>query len=392
MALLIKKLFNLENLTYLTVFSLPLYLIKIKFSFISANLLEIMAGSVFLVWLFRRKNLLGAKLFYLNYGKYIICSGLIFLGFTLSTFLNGNYLRGLGIIKSWFLTPVIFLLVAGDAINREKIINVFKAYYFSAFFVALLAFLYLILGRVAYDGRLMAFFNSPNYLAMYLSPGIIIGIVLMREEKSERLKTYLKSAMLAVILAAFYFTYSYAAWMSVLAAVTAIFLIENKFSFKKILIMTVILALLFFSQLKSYKLNDLLISNQKTSLASRLVIWRSALKMLGDNRISGIGPGNFQEKYLEYQKYYPPYPEWAAPHPHSLYLAFWLYGGMLSFLGFIGLVFYWFRDIFKFKNAVSFMAFGIMLYILIHGLADTTYFKNDLAVVFWFCFLALKKG
>jgi len=35
---------------------------------------------------------------------------------------------------------------------------------------------------------------------------------------------------------------------------------------------------------------------------------------------------------------------------------------------------------------------GVMLYVLVHGIFDTTYFKNDLAVVFWLNFLALKKS
>lgn len=32
---------------------------------------------------------------------------------------------------------------------------------------------------------------------------------------------------------------------------------------------------------------------------------------------------------------------------------------------------------------------GIMFYFLLHGLVDTTYFKNDLAVIFWLNFMML---
>jgi hypothetical protein len=44
------------------------------------------------------------------------------------------------------------------------------------------------------------------------------------------------------------------------------------------------------------------------------------------------------------------------------------------------------------KEPLALMAMGIMMVILIHGLFDTTYFKNDLAVIFWLNFLALRKS
>ena len=112
--------------------------------------------------------------------------------------------------------------------------------------------------------------------------------------------------------------------------------------------------------------------------------------MLENNWLLGIGPGNFQTIYLDYQKYYPHYLEWAVPHPHSMYLAFWLYGGFLGLVGFLGLAYFFLRDIFKGdKSPVRLMALGIMVYFLIHGVFDTAYFKNDLSLVFWMCFLVL---
>jgi O-antigen ligase len=117
--------------------------------------------------------------------------------------------------------------------------------------------------------------------------------------------------------------------------------------------------------------------------------------MIKNHWLIGIGPGNYQEKYLDYQKYYPPYLEWAVPHPHNLYLAFWLYGGIAGLIGFLSLIFLWFKGILpKIKSGpdwTALVSLGIMAYILTHGLIDTTYFKNDLAVIFWLCFIVLKK-
>ena len=125
---------------------------------------------------------------------------------------------------------------------------------------------------------------------------------------------------------------------------------------------------------------------ERSSLASRLAIWKSAGLMAEKNPLFGIGPGNFQEKYLEYQKYFPPYLEWSAPQPHNIFLAFWLESGLVGLIGFIILLVYFFRDN---KKAIEnnldlgILFLAIMIYVLIHGLVDTTYWRNDLAVVFW---------
>ena len=127
------------------------------------------------------------------------------------------------------------------------------------------------------------------------------------------------------------------------------------------------------------------------------MIWRAAGKILEDHWILGIGPGNFQTEYLAYQKYFPPYLEWAVPHPQNVYLTFWLYGGILGMLGFLGTLYFYFAEIFgKIKSAsgnapLYLVSFGIMFYFLLHGLVDTTIFKNDLAVVFWLNFLVLRR-
>jgi len=123
------------------------------------------------------------------------------------------------------------------------------------------------------------------------------------------------------------------------------------------------------------------------------MIWKSAGKILEDHPLWGSGPGNFQIKYLEYQKYFPPYLEWAVPQPHNLYLAFWLQTGILGIVGFLVLIAKWIKNVIRIiKNhqngnlQIASVLAGIMLYILIHGIADTTYWKNDLALIFWTIF------
>lgn len=382
-----------EYLIYITVFSLPVYLVRFSIFGIPTNALEILMLAVFASWLIFPEPSSWKILELSSRKRILLCLGLIFAGLVLSTLMNKNYAAGFGIIKSWFVLPWLFAWIALAAIPEGERKNIFLAYYLSALSVASISLAYYFFGAITFDGRLQGIFNSPNYLAMYLAPAIFIAVAEMQSAKIKmqkdnvKLKIIFFIASVILILIVFYLTLSYAAWLAVGASLAIVHFIKNKkIGLRAATIVVLILLSIFISQRNTEKFNNFE-KYSRSSLESRMIIWRSASKLLGDNVVFGIGPGNFQNKYLEYQKYFPPYLEWAVPHPHNLYLAFWLYGGMLSIAGFIALILFWFREVIKKeKNSLWAISFAVMLYFLLHGLVDTTYFKNDLAVIFWLNF------
>jgi len=391
-----KKLITSENLIYLTIFSLPLYLVRFSILGVPTNVLEVLIGVAFVFSLVEtpRRGVSTWRESYSSYKVYIFYIVLLFLGLFSSLLAGNNYLVSSGIIKSWFVLPLIFFLTIILSLPKDKFINVWKFVYFSAITVAIIALGYKVLGFVTYDGRLEVFFNSPNYLAMYLSPGVIIGI-----QKIQELSSWKRFGSLIIIVAALYFTYSYAAWLAIAISIGIVYWLIYKEAkpqagglVSRILIYLIILFVLFISQGQSSKFNDFINFDERSSLSSRMMIWRASAKILEDNWIFGIGAENFQEKYLEYQKYFPPYLEWAVPHPHNVFLAFWLFAGILGLAGFLGLIFLRLKNSFQNnkKTPLELVSFGVLVYILLHGLVDTTYFKNDLAMIFWLCFLHVK--
>ena len=142
-----------------------------------------------------------------------------------------------------------------------------------------------------------------------------------------------------------------------------------------------LVVLAFFWQIPSQKFQGFL-DFSYPSWQSRLIIWQSAGTIIKDHSLIGIGPGMFQRYYLDYQAKFPPYLEWAVPQPHNLFLAFWLQTGLLGLIGFIWLLFNFFGSVTP-KSLLSVVLMAAMIYILIHGLVDTTYWKNDLAIIFW---------
>jgi O-antigen ligase len=380
----------------LVLFSAPLYLLKIIIVGLPLTVLELLILVIFIVWLIKKtKNHLLFDLFKkIDFGEIWLPILLILAGILIATMFSPDVKTSAGILKSWFIEPIIFVIVLIDVlVTKKQVSKLMHAILFSGTLVATISLVYLPTSQLTFDGRLRAFFLSPNQLAMYLAPSILIclGFLLQNENKQWRQAAAWCALPLGV---SFYFTFSYAAWFGVLVALAIMFFVFAKWQGDKtkkallacLLLLAILIAIFGYLQWKSPKLSDLLYSS-RSSFQSRLMIWRSALEILKTHWFLGIGPGLFQKYYLAYQKYFPPYLEWAVPQPHNLFLAFWLQAGLLGFVGLVLLLINFFRktlkNFFKTKQPLLLILAAVMIYILAHGLLDTTYWKNDLALIFW---------
>lgn len=130
----------------------------------------------------------------------------------------------------------------------------------------------------------------------------------------------------------------------------------------------------------------------------RVAVWTSALNMIRDHPLLGVGLDNF---LYEYPKYILP-EAWREPnlsHPHNFILDFWVrlgVGGLLIFLWMLLLFFKRAWHTFKTTpdNYTRALLLGLMASVvnmLAHGLIDAAYFVVDLAYLF-FLTLALAQA
>jgi O-antigen ligase len=109
-------------------------------------------------------------------------------------------------------------------------------------------------------------------------------------------------------------------------------------------------------------------------------MWGETWQMLKDRPILGAGLAGYQQvvepyhdkEYIEIYLY-----------PHNVILNFWSEVGILGLLAFLGIVIWFYNKGFKIRDNLSAMLMAGMLVILVHGLVDVPYFKNDLAILFW---------
>lgn len=427
----------------LIVFSLPLYLVRFRIYWVPVTLLELMIYGLFILWLVRSITvrpfevaetapwssikLLRRRLALTGNGilsRFQIPIFLIFFGVTIATLFSIDIRISAGIWKGWFLAPLLFfIVVAANLKTKKQIKNVLTALILSGTGVALVAFGYWFKDQLTYDGRLAAFYLSPNYLAMYLSPILILSLYLYFcfKKKLFKISLFIAHCLLFIVI---YLTFSCGAWLGLAAAFIfllisfwlmpknlpsrfLIYIKRSKLIFYLIGFIVLLIAFSFLWQISSQKFQDFSDSPRSSPSAffeqksgawqSRLIIWQSALEIIKatpHNFLWGVGPGMFQQYYLDYQSESKPYLDWAVPQPHNLFLSFWLQTGLIGLLGFIWLLVIFFRiGLKKFfgsltpkkGNSVLFYSFlmAAMLYILVHGLVDATYWKNDLSIIFW---------
>jgi len=249
--------------------------------------------------------------------------------------------------------------------NSEQIKKVLYSLFLSGTVVSIISLVYLILGKLDPVGRLQAFYTSPNYLAMYLAPALIIGFGLITR-KNIISSTFILFSIICLVLSII-FTYSFGAWLGIVAALGFGFFIYL-LKLKKRLAWVILGFSLVFILILGY----LALIQRGASLETRLIIWQRAFEVFKTHPILGIGPGTFE----------------SYPQPHNIFLAFLLQTGIVGFIGFIWLLIWFLKT--GFMNLASFndarfilILISMMIYILVHGLVDTTYWKNDLSALFW---------
>ncbi|MEK9151204.1 MAG: O-antigen ligase family protein [Patescibacteria group bacterium] len=327
---------------------------------------------------------------------------LFFFGAVLSFAVNPFSLTGLGMLKTWFVFPLaaswLWLETKPDNRDLERLLFVWLGVTALSACASLVFFAQ---GALTYDGRLEAWYASPNYLAFFLAPGVLLAVYMLSSSffaKRHFLQTLLWLSLAALVLALF-LTRSYEVWVGVCAALLIFFLLGKRESLSwrgsiaAALLLVGVFSSFVFLESGSEKWQSLATLNERSSFASREMIWQAAAKIIADHPFFGIGIGRFQETYLAYQQYFPPYLEWAAPQPHNLYLAVWLEAGIMGLLGFFLLIAAWFRNLSSLRHSddgnerikkISALLMALFGLYLILGLVDTPFFKTDSAFIFWF--------
>lgn len=387
--LLLGGVFLFFPLAHLSVFGLPLYL--------SEFLLLLAIAAVL-----KESSVIGfSKNFYKLAGEnkwFFLSAGLFLFAIVLSAFLNPYETSTFGRLKSFYVIPLLLTLLVFIRVRTKREWRwIMQNWLWGVMAAALAALIAGLEGLFLYDGRLAGPYQSANYLALLVAPGVLLSVFFMVTARMER-ERVVGAIGLLLCLGTLILTRSYAAWLAVSFAVlisgALIFVKKRNFrSLFFILLIPVAISLSFLSfEQGSEKWEQLVSFDERSSFASRIMIWRTGLDIAHEHLFFGIGTARFQAVYLEYQERYAPYLEWAVPTPHNLTLHFLLEGGIFALVGWIGALVAtlfsfldWWQKSRQDNSAVSepLLSTSLILFYLIYGLVDTPYMKNDLALAVW---------
>jgi len=385
----------------------PLYLMKGEPFGIPVTLPEVVLGFAFVYFLIR-EEIFTKKWLHNRFtmgGTYQIRPVILFVVAAaigvyvapgMSEFLDGTEfpakMRALGIFKGWVIAPIVYFFMARFYfLEKPSMIPLaLRSLLLSGIILSIYAIIQVYTGDfITPDMRASGPFESANFLAMYLGPIFIFAVMALVGSKEMLDRFYLAAGVILCGIA-IYFTQSYSAWLAV--AVTlfigfGLFLREQKMKYRVLAAFLITLAVgaLVATQYQTDKFQQFMELSERSSSSVRLEVYEISRSLLIQYPLQGIGLGQFEQVYqtraVEILGHAPF--EWVMTHPHNIFLAMWLNMGILGLIAFCWLLAYVYPWLFgrdnKERNIVAYM----ILAIVVHGLFDTPYFKNDLSFEFW---------
>ncbi len=425
---------NLRLAVLLLLFALPTYLVRFSICGLPTTLLEMSILLTFLSWviqnrkyLFKIKNRRADSQPY-PFGWEIIL--VIIISF-IAIFIGGINNQALGIFKAYFIEPIfVFILILNTQRGEKGMKNVITALTLSTLVVSALAIWQKITGQFIFNEfwadpenrRVVSFYGYPNAIALYVAPIITLSIGLFINKTKERgsLKNFSQQLFLLISIIggflAIYFSKSKGALLALAVSISIAIFILLKRKWKIIIL---ILFLLLFSFLVYFKKDyiELKISSN-LSYQIRKTQWEETSKMLKNgNLLWGAGLAKYQEKIKPYHQEGFFFNKDADPrfrlkvvfgedqsyrderwqpleiylYPHNILLNFWTELGLIGLLIFIFIIFkflflslkYYIKEKGGRNKFLALALFSSMIVVVVHGMFDVPYFKNDLAVLFW---------
>jgi putative inorganic carbon (HCO3(-)) transporter len=232
-----------------------------------------------------------------------------------------------------------------------------------------------------------------NNLGVFTIITFFPSITLMLGEKKWRNKLFygLLSAMsFANLLVSF-------SRNALLGLIAGFLLLIMFYSYKFIIAFIISLGLALFIPVTRMRIFQIADMSQNES---RLKIWKTAIYMIQDHFLLGVGNGNFYSEYGIYVKKHPElvdtYDLTQVLHPHNIFLKIQSELGILGSLAFIGILFSNFRDLIKFikseKNPFLYLFYkGMIISFVVFMLMNLidNFFSAPQVVAFFWIFTAI---
>lgn len=366
---------------------LPAYLLRLSILGVPLTFLEMMILTVTAVWLItviRRRQWRRVR-FPLFWPVMLFVASA-----TIAMFVAPDLRVAAGLWKALIIEPIlVFIVLVNTVTTSRQRAAIVWALGFSAVAVGLMAAAQY-LGWAASPEpwiseapkRVTSFFEYPNAVGLFLTPLIALFATFLTW-KNHRWLPWLSGVI--VVIGSFTLFAAFTRGAALGLAAAALFLACA--SQRKRLVWMIILFSLVATLVWPTARQNLqsIVTVQDTSTDVRVVLWQGTWDLLKAHPWLGAGLGGFPELYDQYRQ---------AKHtelplyPHNIFFNFWVELGLLGLLAMIIIMFraFWrgrHNIVNKSSPALSLGLMAALIAMVIYGLVDVPYFKNDLAAQFW---------
>lgn len=301
-----------------------------------------------------------------------------------------DHRAALGLFRAYFIEPMLFFLVLINIIrNSADAFALFMGLAAGGIVVALLNGAAAIdaLRRHAFDtaqNAPVAIYQTSNAVALFLVPIIAVaGSLLLHSPSARQRQLALLVAALCGI--AVVLSFSRGGYLALFAVAIGLALSHRRRWWLLAAVALVALAASRVPIIASRLAHEIDMNDPNNTLAGRIHLWQVTLQIMRERLIFGTGLSGYATAMS-------PWPNGLSQviYPHNLILNFWTSTGVLGLLAFVWLLIKGFTSSWRgwVNRNPDWRPFqlGVLLVlvaIVVHGLVDVPYFKNDLSFEFW---------
>ena len=375
---------------YWLILILPTYLIRFDIFGLPTTFLEITFGVIFLVWLikFARADWNNLIKFVKENKLATSFVAIFFLASVVGILVSDMWYYSLGQWRAYFLEPMLLAMMIIGRGGALPVRRLLLALGLSTLSVSVLALSQEFFGGPFapslwddnFGNRVTSFFTTPNAIGLYVAPLFFI-ILSLKKYAVEYYQQLVYFCLTGLTLIAIYFSFSQGTWIG-LGVGLVIF--GYLVGYKKVATAVVVFGIMAVVAIPSLR-SAVMFAD--TAGHNRLILWSDTTQFLTrspQNFVFGAGIRQYFRK-VEKADYDPKVLE-RLIYPHNLFLNFWseirLFG-MLAYVGLLGCWTYWAIKIYQKDNWLGACLIAALAALVVHGLVDVPYFKNDLAFIFW---------
>ena len=365
---------------------LPAYLLRVSILSMPTNMLELMIGVLVVVGL--------ASPVIRNHWKQatrsvplpiVVTIALFLLAAGISTVISPHIETSLGIVKGWIVAPLVFGWIVYGLPSKKSRTAVTRALTISTAVMAAFA-----LFQINSQPRISGIYDTPNSLALFVAPVFVMTAWISRKRTWGIVAT-------GVMAAAVIGTQSVSAMVAVITSLLIGVALFRRSPWKRYapgmaVLMALFLLAIVATGKAAYIARPFTDAGATSSLSVRIQLWSVGWDLVRQRPLLGVGLGVFeplyqQELHARFVEYdgsgAVPLPEFVFRDPHNWILSFWLNLGLLGLVAFVALHIITFRRAYPaIKKDPHLQAVSLALIaLLIFGLTDTIFWKNDLAAL-----------